>query len=83
MAFWPEVVDLAALAMVVGTARSSVTSLGAPGIERGHHIDDGAGNRLVVVREEHSEAGTRLCGGTVSHQSSLAPQLSQIASSLP
>ncbi len=60
MAFRPQVVDLAALAMVVGAARGCASSADAPGTERGHHVDDVVGNRLVVVREEHPEAGTRL-----------------------
>jgi hypothetical protein len=60
MAFWPQVVGFAALAMVVGAARGCAPSPDAPGTERGHHVDDVTGNRLVVVREEHPEAGTRL-----------------------
>jgi len=60
MAFRPEVMDLAALAMGVGAARRCAPSPDAPGPERGHHFDDFAGNRLVVVREEHPKAGTRL-----------------------
>ena len=45
--------------MVVGAARRCAPSPDAPGPEPGHHVDDGAGNRLVVVREEHPKAGTR------------------------
>jgi hypothetical protein len=59
---WPfpaQVVGLAALAMVVGSARGCAPSPDAPGSERGHHVDDDAGHRLVVVREEHPEACTR------------------------
>jgi hypothetical protein len=46
--------------MVVGAARGCAPSPDAPGTECAHHVDDVTGNRLVVVGEEHLEAGTRL-----------------------
>jgi len=62
MTLQPQVVYLTALTMIVGAARRCAPSPDAPGSERGHHVDDIAWNRLVVVREEHPEACTRLLG---------------------
>jgi hypothetical protein len=42
MAFRPEVMDLAALAMVVGAVRGRAAGPDASGTERTHHVDDGA-----------------------------------------
>ena len=81
MTFRPQVVDLAALAMVVGSARGCAPSPDSTAPERGHHIDDVTGNRLVTVRENRKRVHAS-CGGTVSHQSSLEPQLSNIALSM-
>ena len=62
MAFRPEVVDFAALAMFVGATHGCAPGPDWPGTERGHHVDDVPWDGLVVVREEHPKAHTRLSG---------------------
>lgn len=52
--------DFAALAMIEGAARDRAAGPDPPGTERSYHVDDRPWNCLMVVREEHAEAGTRV-----------------------
>jgi hypothetical protein len=49
MAFRPQIVDFAALAMVIGAARGCAPGPNPPGTKRSHHVNDVVWNCLVVV----------------------------------
>ena len=62
MSLRPEVVNFAALAMVLGAARDCTPGPDAPGTECGHHVNHYARDDFVLVRVEDPETGTPVSG---------------------
>jgi hypothetical protein len=83
MAFRPQVVYLTAFMMVVGAARRCAPSPDAPGTQRAITSTISRGTVWWSSGKNTRKRVHVSCDGTVSYQSSLESQLSNIASSVP